>query len=82
LSTAGGSADDWRALLLDFKRRGPSIKSSGLASCDSAVERRGHGNGRFAFGANELFDRHCHIKRFYCPLLPSVVKPDSINSNG
>jgi DNA-binding transcriptional LysR family regulator len=26
--------------------------------------------------------RHCHIKRFYCPLLTSGVQLDSINSNG
>ena len=25
---------------------------------------------------------HCHVKRFYCPLLTSEVKPDSIKSNG
>jgi hypothetical protein len=26
--------------------------------------------------------RNCHIERFYCPLLTSEVKPDSIISTG
>jgi hypothetical protein len=34
-----------------------------------------------ALGA-EVLVGHCHIKRFYCPLLTSEAEPDSIISNG
>jgi hypothetical protein len=50
-------------------------------SSDAVVKRAARLGGGNDAPAVDASQGHCHIKRFYCPLLTSTMKPDSINSN-